>query len=75
MRKLIATIDCTPKLKAYWRCQLTDFNGDQKLINLEKGNRAAQNLLTLGYKYKSVTFEEYYINENEYESINFSDFI
>jgi hypothetical protein len=72
--KLIGTIDCTPKLKAYWKCQVTEFNGSVLFVNIEKGNSAAQNILTLGYKYKSVTFEEAYISNSEYEQINFTDF-
>lgn len=74
MKTLIGTIDCTPQLKAYWRCQVITFTGEVVFVNIQKGNLAVQNILTLGYKYKSVTFEESYISELEYNEINFTNF-
>lgn len=73
MKKLIGTIDCTPKIKAYWKCEVTEFTGSVKILNIQKGNGSAQNFLNLGYKYASITYCEAYVNEGEYLSLTFID--
>lgn len=73
-KEFIGIVDATPNLIAYWLCECHPFKGSYELVSLKKGGKSATNLLTLGYKYKSVHFKEVYATPQQYEKIVFTDF-